>query len=101
MIWRYLQRKLGILDIQEKQYMIHEALLDSREILYNNFRNIYSDVAVHNRALARIIAKLDPMYGVSEFDPARKAASDEIGERVMERLKAEAEVEAKYRGEPK
>ena len=46
-------------------------------------------IAIHNRALGRIIAKLDPMYGKSDFDPERRAESDRLADEVIARLRAE------------
>lgn len=50
---------------------------------------IHHQHEIHNRALGRIIAKLDPTYASSEFDPARKAASDAAGAEVINRIKGE------------
>jgi hypothetical protein len=47
------------------------------------------DIRVLNAALGRIIAKLDPMYGVPEDDSARRAASDKLSNEIIARLKAE------------
>lgn len=55
----------------------------------NDVHTINRNVYIIHQALGRIIAKLDPMYAINEFDPQRKAASDKIGEEVIKRLKAE------------
>lgn len=39
--------------------------------------------------IGRIIARLEPIYGKDELDPARKAESDKLGEAVIKRLEAE------------
>ena len=51
---------------------------------------------VSNAAMARLIAKLDPTYGIPEIDPKRKAESDKLGEAVIKRLKAEDEARRKH-----
>ena len=45
--------------------------------------------AVYDRAVGRIIAKLDPMYGRDEADPVRKAESDRISDEAIGRIYAE------------
>lgn len=50
-------------------------------------------------AMGRLVAKLDPTYNVDEMDPARRKASDAIGESVMNRLRAEAKAQQHMTGE--
>lgn len=42
-----------------------------------------------NRAMGRLIAKLDPEYGRSEFDPQRKRESDELSDQIIRKMIAE------------
>jgi hypothetical protein len=50
---------------------------------------IENSIRTHNITLGRIIAKLDPTFAQSEFDPARCKASDEIAAQVLARIAAE------------
>ena len=47
--------------------------------------------------LGRVIAKIDPYYGMSEFDPERKAESNKIGDMVIKRLRGEEEMNKRSR----
>lgn len=44
---------------------------------------------VLDAGLGKILAKVDPLYAQSEFDPARREASDAIGRQVIEKLLGE------------
>jgi hypothetical protein len=44
---------------------------------------------ITNLILARLVAKLDPLYAKSEDDPVRKAASDKLSDEVIAKLRAE------------
>ena len=46
-------------------------------------------VEINNRLLARIVAKLDPMYAIPEDDPIRRAASDRLTEEIIARIRGE------------
>lgn len=50
---------------------------------------IKDSIKVTNRALGRAIAKIDPLYGVPEDDPARKAASDKLSDEIIKRMTGE------------
>lgn len=50
---------------------------------------IFAQGKATNLALARIIAKIDPEYGRSEFDPKRKAESDALGDQIIRKLISE------------
>lgn len=47
------------------------------------------EVRILGPSLGRIIAKLDPQYGKSEFDPIRKDESQALAEDIIKRLRAE------------
>ena len=40
-------------------------------------------------SIARLIAKIDPLYAVDESDPIRRAASDKLGDDVIRKLLAD------------
>ncbi len=50
---------------------------------------IFAQGKVTNLAVARIIAKIDPDYIRSEFDPKRRDESDAIGEQAIRKLLSE------------
>ena len=52
-------------------------------------KSLKTEVAIHNRALARFIAKIDPMFAEDEMSPARKAESDKLTEQVIRKLVGE------------
>lgn len=88
----WLRRLLGTYDIDERlkaiEMQMHQyrGLLNQNKGLLNQTKN---NVGLHDRALGRIIAKLDPNYGLDELDPRRKAESDALGDAVIKKLKAE------------
>lgn len=59
---------------------------------------VRSQVSITNLAMGRIIAKIDPTYITPEDDPARKAASDALGEEVIRKLKGEDHYSNRTRG---
>jgi|HubBroStandDraft_2_1064218.scaffolds.fasta_scaffold166512_2 hypothetical protein len=67
-----------------------------QQMLHTELRRVHMNIITHHDALGRIIAKLDPLYGVDEQDPARRAESDRISRQAMERLEAEAKARAPY-----
>lgn len=54
--------------------------------LSNQLRAMGNQVLGSNRAMGRIIAKLDPEYGRSEFDPQRRRESDELSDQIIRKL---------------
>lgn len=67
--------------------------LDSRISILNG------NVPVHNNAIARLIAKLDPLYGIPEDDPERKAASDKLSAQIINKLYADHAASNKLTGD--
>ena len=84
---------LGIADIESKM----DYIIRSQQTSDNIARQIEQAIALHNAALARIIAKLDPLYGIPEDDPRRKAASDEIGNTIIAKLRGEIEARKPFK----
>lgn len=65
---------------------LKDELAHYRSMLNNQRESI----GYHNATLARLLAKLDPMFAQPELNnPARKAESDRIAKSVEKRLKAE------------
>lgn len=58
--------------------------------LQRGLQQVSGKVDAITPGLGRIIAKLDPLYGRPEIDPARKEESDALGEATIAKLKAEA-----------
>jgi hypothetical protein len=94
-MWNYIRRKLRLYEVQEDVVSLEHQI----SYLRNDVKAYAKVVAVQNAALGRIIAKLDPMYGKDELDPARKAASDELGQQVINKLAAERAAQNKLRGD--
>lgn len=77
----WIRRYLGI---DEMHMDILAAKRAAMEI-----KNVHTNLRATNLAVGRIVAKLDPTFAESEFDPARKAASDAAGNTVIQRLLGE------------
>lgn len=91
----WLQRLLGTYDVDER--------LKAIEMQMHQYKGLISGIRLNsgaqNMALGRIIAKLDPNYGIPEDDKARRAASDMLGEQVIKKLEGEFKASNKYSGE--
>ena len=85
----HIMNWLGISDLF-RSISDHTAYQD------REFQKILNQIAVHNRALGRIIAKVDPQYNRSEFDPERRAESDKLADEVIARLHAEHKASNPY-----
>lgn len=81
-------------------YQRHIALKADVHELVVTTRQLESTIRLHNHALGRIIAKLDPAYGKDEYDPLVKAESNAIGEPILHRLEAELNAARKVAGQP-
>lgn len=77
----------------EESLATQQRLFDIQQIgwtgMEDRYRILATDVKVIQRAIGKIIAKLDPNYHVDELDKDRKAASDKLGDQVIARLKGE------------
>lgn len=83
---------LGIEEIRQDAAAIEFSITELR----NHQINMQRTLNAIGPGLGRVIAKLDPIVAVSEFDPERKAESDRIGEEVLKRLEAEAKAREPY-----
>lgn len=96
-----IQSWLGITDsfgyIKKLNSDFDEFYRDQRDIKADIVK-MKSELVIHNQALARIIAKLDPIYPQSEISPERRAASYEIALRVMNKLYSETTISRQYDG---
>ena len=72
------------------QWLGLDVIRRSQSINASAIAGLHNKLDIQNLALARVIAKLDPNYARSEFDPTRRAESDDIGRAVIARLEAEA-----------
>lgn len=70
-------------------YRVIEHVMQERYLLREDIAKLQKDITPLLQGIGRIIAYHDRNYGVSEFDPKRKAESDAISERVIAQLKAE------------
>ena len=89
----FIRRWLGITEIDED---IHELVNEIVNEIVNLRRDIRlradSEAGLFN-GVARLIAKLDPIYGQSEFNPARIDASKELEKQIISKLIAEAKIQ--------
>jgi len=81
----FIQKWLGITELQVT--IIETASLQSAQLA--ELRGLKGQLIASNMGMARIIAKLDPMYGVAYDDPERKAASDKLSQEIIKKLIAE------------
>lgn len=84
---------LGITELLDDSKDQRQRMLRTESKL-NNLQTTMN--AVVTPGIARLIAKVDAVYGTSEFDPKRKAESDKLGEETLRRLEAEAKARAPY-----
>ena len=89
MIRERLLEWLGINRILGKLNVFNERTIE----LVSKLDKLNTQIGIHNRALARVIAKLDPLYGDDEISPGRRAESDKIGELVLAKLRGETEMQ--------
>lgn len=82
---KWLQRALGIEHIYDQLIGLNNYITGLRGEMAA-LKSLKSEIQIHNRSLARVIAKLDPMFGEDEISPERKAASDKLTEQVMRKL---------------
>lgn len=66
-----------------------QGRLQRWEDYWKQFEQLKAQNKVTNLAVARIIAKIDPEYVRSEFDPDRRKESDEINDKIMRKLLSE------------
>lgn len=95
MFW--FRRYLGI-DALEMQAHQHKGL--QAQIL-DELKDMKHNIRVTNSAIGQVLAKLSPLLAVPEDDPSRVAQSKEMGEKVIKRLKDEAQVLEHYNLTPK
>lgn len=76
---------LGITILREE---IHTSEIAIRDLKLQLKKREENDIVLR-MAMARIIAKIEPMYSVPEIDPDRKAASDKIAEEVLTKMHGE------------
>jgi hypothetical protein len=55
-------------------------------------------LGAYSLGVGRIIAKIDPKYGLSEFDPDRIAESKALEEQIMARLLGEHKAQQHHKG---
>ena len=84
-----IRQWFGITEIQEDQTNIvrnQQILFNEHAQLHAKVKKALNEISIHNRALARFIAKLDPMFAEDDMSPERKAASDKITDAVIRKL---------------
>ena len=81
----WLLKFLGITEILHEQRSLRTQM---GSWAYRTER-LRLEIGATNRAIGKVVHKLDPNLLVPEDDPARKAASDRLGDEVIKRLKGE------------
>lgn len=77
----------GTLAAHEEVLRIHANQM--RNATTSIYKKLDEELAITNLAVGRVIAKIDPTYIRSEHDPKRLAESEELGNKVIERIRAE------------
>jgi hypothetical protein len=86
---RWIRRWLGIDEILDQLQAIRYENRGQYGNIERRLEHIENRVTAITPGLARIIAKLDPMYGRSEFDPDRIAESNKLEKEILDKLWAE------------
>jgi hypothetical protein len=82
MMFKWFQQRLDITATYDRIGHIDNHIIK----LERKLDALHDRLSVTDRAIGRLVAKLDPTFAQSEFDPARKAESDRIGDEVMRKL---------------
>jgi hypothetical protein len=80
-VWRELR---GINDLITTMLNLRTAILD----LQVEISHLRYELKLQSMILARIQAKVDPLYSIHEDDPLRRADSDKIAKAVMAKIAA-------------
>lgn len=89
-MFHWLRRKLFLDNIAHNTVIACNEVSALRDELHNEMGKLQHQINILLPGLGRIIAKLDPMYGKPEIDPARKTESDRLGEEAIARLIADS-----------
>jgi len=92
MLRKWIENIRGLFTIEARLYSLHHENIEIQQRL----SSLKQDLKVTNRAIGRIIAKVDPMYAVDEADPLRKAASDALGDDIIAKLLGEHKASNSY-----
>lgn len=90
----WLRRLLGIPTLSVEIIRLQSDL----DAVSNTLRDIRHNISVTNRAIGRLIAKVEPAYGVDELSPERQAASAKLGDEIIKKLSGEVFESNKYGG---
>jgi hypothetical protein len=77
-----VQAWLGIQDFHADTEVAFNRIISKLDVCIANQRTL-------SLAIGRLVTVVDPMYATAEDDPARRAASDALGERVIRKLLSE------------
>jgi hypothetical protein len=80
-----IRQWLGINEIQEDQSILHQRSID----ILSRLNTLHGQIIAANRGMSRLVAKLDPEYSRSDFDPQRRRESDELSTQIIRKLIAE------------
>lgn len=85
---KWIRQYLGLDNTQNYIYAIAQTVARI-ERANEQVLQLKSSVDVTLTAVGKVISKFDPIYTQSELDPDRKAASDKLGQEVIDKLYAE------------
>lgn len=82
---KFLRKLLGTDSIEKELQAVRNELASTAARLHG----LTIKTAAIGTGVGRIIAKIDPVYGQDELDPARMTESDRIGKQIIEKLTGE------------
>lgn len=83
--------------LTDKDRLLNIALIGWKES-DRKIIDVLTEISIMNRALGRVIAKVEPLFATPEDDPTRKAASDAAGQAVIDKLRGEDHFSNRTRG---
>ena len=85
-----------IRELKDENYHLNTRLARWESTLSHQLAAMGRQTLGTNRAVGRIIAKLDPEYARSDFDPQRRRESDELSDQIIRKLIAESNASAAH-----
>lgn len=98
MIKQWLRKWLGYNELEGRMVQAFRRLNTTIDEIKDHNADAVCQQRIINRALGKIIAKVDPIYAQDEMSSDRKAASDAIADQVMGKLASEHYVSTKLTG---
>ena len=90
---QWIRKYLGIDDLLNQVHLYQTQTISAETTI----RKLDEANRVLLAGLGRVVAKLDPNYGMDDHDPKRKAESDEIGSRAIKKMMGENAMQERNR----